>query len=238
MDGGLYLIDILIFAMIAAFLVFRLRSVLGRRTGNERQRPNPFAGAQQQGGANSGDARPADNVVSLPERGERDRSREAAEPASGAGQPGSLAAGITQIKIADPSFEESAFVQGAQIAFGMIVEAFARGDTATLRPLLSDELYDEFSSAIRSRLAAGHTLETKIERIASLNLLEARMDGRTALVTAKIVSRQINATRDEQGHVIEGDAETPAEVTDIWTFARNTRSKDPNWVLVETRTPN
>lgn len=230
MDGSLYLIDILIFAMIAAFLVFRLRSVLGRRTGNERQRPNPFAGGAGTGEPRSAD-RSTDNIVTLPER-----NREAVEPLPA--QPGSLAAGITQIKIADPSFNESTFLQGAQVAFGMIVEAFAQADTPTLRPLLSDELYDGFSSAIRSRQAAGHILETRVDRIVSMNLLEARMDGRTALVTVKIVSRQIHATRDKQGEVIEGDPETAAEVVDIWTFARNTRSKDPNWVLVETRTPN
>ena len=117
----------------------------------------------------------------------------------------------------------------------MIVEAFARGDTATLRPLLSDELYDEFSGAIRDRLAAGHTLEETVESVDRAEIIDARMDGRTAYVTVRLASRQKSALRDAEGKVIEGSPDQTVEVTDIWTFARNTRATDPNWALVETR---
>ena len=226
-------IDILFFAMIAAFLVYRLRSVLGRRHGQERQRPNPFS-ANGQGRGESGTRgreAAADNVVSLPERS---RQIDVAPPTD---EPTSLAAGITQIKMADPSFDEKSFAEGAGAAFRMIVGAFAEGETTTLRPLLSDEVYDNFAEAIRERQARGETLETRIEELRDVDVIEARMQGRTAFVTVKFVSDQINATRDADGSVIEGDAEDPAEVVDIWTFARNTRSRDPNWMLVETRTP-
>lgn len=230
------MIDILIFALIAAFLVFRLRSVLGRRTGHERPRRPPFSPPGQrgehQGAEHPGpEARPTDNVVQLPER-----SRD--EPAAPGDAASSVKAGLTQIQIADPDFNPRNFLQGARMAFGMIVEAFAKGDTATLRPLLSDDLYDAFSTAIRGRLAEGEKHETSVKSIKSAEILEARMDGRTAFVTVKFVSEQVIAVRDEQGDVIEGDAEAPIEVTDIWTFARNTRASDPNWILVETRTPN
>jgi predicted lipid-binding transport protein (Tim44 family) len=120
----------------------------------------------------------------------------------------------------------------------MIVEAFANGDTATLRPLLSDDLFDEFGTEIRRRAAEGETHESRIVALREAELLEARMEGRTAYITVKFVSDQINAVRDDNGEVIEGDPETPIEVVDIWTFARNTRASDPNWTLVETRTPN
>ncbi|MCB9948587.1 MAG: Tim44 domain-containing protein [Rhodospirillaceae bacterium] len=224
MGDGLAFIDILIFALIAAFLIFRLRSVLGRRTGQEQQRPSPYTRREQQ----RPEVRSPDNVVALP-----DRARPMDE-----GSGGGLAGGLTQIRIADPTFDERTFVQGAQMAFGMIVEAFAAGDTASLRPLLSDDLYDSFSEAIRNRVNEGETLETRIERIVSADILEAEMEGRTAQVTVKFVSRQIIATRDEDGTVIDGDPETAQEITDIWKFARNTRSTDPNWVLVETRPSN
>ncbi len=225
MGVGLNFIDILIFAMIAAFLVFRLRSVLGRRTGHEKQRPSPYSSRPPVG------QRGGDNVVSLPER-------ERADDEVTTGEGNATGHGLTQVKIADPSFQEQDFLKGATAAFQMIVDAFAKADTASLRPLLSDELYDEFSTAVRERLQAGEVLENKIEEIEAADLLEGRVEGRTAFVTVKFVSRQINVTRDRDGEVVDGDPDTTTEVTDIWTFARNTRSSDPNWTLVETRTPN
>jgi predicted lipid-binding transport protein (Tim44 family) len=226
------LLRILLFAAVAGFLIYRLRSVLGRRTGHERERRHPFGQRGERSGRH-GEAPQAesgqDNVIQLPERGQEGAEREGAP---------SLSAGLTQVRIADPSFDANQFVQGAGRAFQMIVEAFANGDTATLRPLLSDDLFDEFGSEIRRRAAEGETHESRIVKLREADLLEARMEGRTALVTIKFVSDQINAVRDESGEVIEGDPETPIEVVDIWTFARNTRSSDPNWTLVETRTPN
>lgn len=222
MGEGLYYIDILIFAMIAAFLVFRLRNVLGRRTGNEQQRPNPYAGARS-----AGEPVKDGNVVTLPSRDGSD-----VEASRDGGR-----YGLTQVRIADPSFNPRSFLEGARLAFGMIVEAFAKGDTATLRPLLSDDLYDEFSEAIRNRAARRETLETRVEEMRDAEIVEGRVEGRTAMVTVKFVTRQINVTRDEDGAVIEGDADRPVEVTDLWTFARNVRSTDPNWTLVETAAP-
>lgn len=223
MGDGFVFVEILIFAMIAAFLVYRLRSVLGRRTGEERQRPNPFT------------ARPnnqPDNVVAMP-----NRERPVPNAAPSPDEPVSLATALEQIKAADPSFDEKYFLQGARGAFQMIVEAFAKGDTATLRPLLSDEVYDNFARAVRERQAAGETLETRIETITDADVVEARMDGRTALVTVKFVSEQMNVVRNSAGAVVDGDPNSVIEAVDVWTFARNTRAGDPNWALVETRTP-
>ncbi|WP_448205216.1 Tim44/TimA family putative adaptor protein [Azospirillum sp. sgz302134] len=221
MGDGFVFVEIVIFAMIAAFLVYRLRSVLGRRTGEERQRPNPFSPRTGL----------PDNVVPMPGR---DRPAPAAAPSPD--EPVSLHAALVQIAAADPSFEEKHFLQGARGAFQMIVEAFAKGDTATLRPLLADDVYDNFARAIRERQAAGETLETRIERIADADVVEARMDGRTALVTVKFVSEQMNVVRNRDGAVVDGDPKAVVEAVDVWTFARNTRASNPNWSLVETRT--
>lgn len=227
MDGGGYVfIEIVIFAVIAAFLVYRLRSVLGQRHGEERQRPNPFTPPPARAERNG-----AENVVRMP-----DRARPA-EAAAGAEEPVSLAAALAQIRAADGSFDEKIFLQGAQAAFTMIVGAFAQGETATLRPLLSDDVYDNFAAAIRERQKAGETLETRIDRIADADVVEARMDGRTAFVTVRFVSHQMNVTRSGDGSVVDGDPSKALEVVDLWTFARNTRARDPNWLLVETRTP-
>ena len=229
--GGFYFIDILILGMVAAFLVYRLRSVLGRRPTNEDQHGNTY-GAQgtHPGAADQG--RPAEKVVRLPDRGP---VGEAGQPSPDEADP--LTAGLTEVQIADPSFNPRGFVLGARAAFGMIVEAYAKGDTATLRPLLSDDLYDAFGNAIRARIAEGEMHETRIEHMKVSDIVDAKMDGRTALVTIKFVTDQINTVRDEQGELIDGDPDQTTEVVDVWTFARNTRVADPNWTLVETGTP-
>lgn len=228
MGEGYYFVDILIFAMVAAFLVYRLRSVLGKRHGEERERPNPFAQRPPQAPGAPDD----DNVVQLPERG---RAPAADVPPS-FGAPASLEEGVRQIRTADPSFNERYFLQGARAAFEMIVAAFASGDTATLRPLLADDVYDNFAEAIRKRQTAGETLTTEVRGFDAVDLLEAHMDGRHAVCRVKFTSHQVNVTRDADGAVVDGDPEQALEVVDIWTFSRNVRSKDPNWQLVETQT--
>lgn len=227
MDGGFAFFDIIFFAMVAAFLILRLRSVLGRRTGNE----NPDRWTSR---TPKQTERPdgADNVTRLPDRTRPADGDAAVDAASGS----PFDAGLTQIRVADPSFDPSSFLDGARGAFEMIVSAYAQGDTATLRPLLSDEVYDNFTQAIRARAQAKHTHETTLVGIKSAEIVEARMDGRTAVVVVRFVSEQINVTRDAGGSVVDGDPQAIATVTDVWTFSRNTRARDPNWLLVATST--
>ena len=227
MSDGFQYFDIILFAMVAAFLVLRLRSVLGRRTGTERPR-DPLAGRL---GAKREPTAP-DNVVSLPERG---RPLDDAVPPTDAPRPTSVAAGIAQIRAVDPSFDMNGFAAGARSAFEMIVHAFAAGDTTTLRPLLSDEVYERFAEAIRHRVDAKETHETNLVAIKSADIEEAELNGRTAFVTMKFASDQTNVTRAADGQIVDGDADHVVEKTDFWTFARNTRSQDPNWLLVATR---
>ncbi len=212
--------DIILFAMVAGFLVLRLRSVLGRRTGNERRR-ELFVRR----------TRPA------PEKGPAliEPSPSAAVAAATAASPAdAVAEGLNQIHRADPSFDPSQFLEGARAAFEMIVTAFANADKAGLRPLLSDEVFQQFVSAIDERAAAKETLETRIQRLGGADIVEAELLGRNAQVTVKLISQQINVTRAMDGSIVDGDPEHPAEKTDYWTFARDTRSADPNWVLVAT----
>jgi len=211
--------DIVLFAMVALFLILRLRSVLGRRTGNE-QRRDPFA--QRASTA-------ADKVVALPQR----------PPASPSSPPqpaaaDSVASGLARIRAADPGFDPEQFLQGARAAFEMIVAAFAAGDKGQLRPLLSDEVFGRFATAIDERDAAKETLETRILRLKTAEIVGAALAGRTAQVTLELASDQVNVLRAHDGSIVDGNPDNAVEKTDFWTFARDTRSADPNWVLVAT----
>ena len=226
MSDGFQYFDIIILAMIAAFLVLRLRGVLGRRTGTEKPRDSFFP--------RSGAPRDADgnNVVSLPDAV---RGRDDLAPVPGGPRAATPDSGLAQIRGADPAFDAESFVRGARGAFEIIVNAFAGGDIATLRPLLSDEVYERFADAIRHRVAAKETLETHLVSVKLAEIDEAQLNGRTAFVTVKFVSDQVNVTRAADGKIVDGEPDRVVEKTDFWTFARNTRSQDPNWLLVATR---
>lgn len=235
MNEGIQFTDILFFAAVAAFLIWRLRGALGRRTGHERHRPDSVARRVTERVAESEEVG-SDEVIPPPDRGDSEAA-EALEPAEeDSGTP--LDAGLAQIQLADPDFNPKDFVKGAGEAFGTVVEAFSAGDEGVLRPLLSDDVYDNFTTAMKTRQSAERTLETTLVGLNSADLIEAHMRNHTAFVTIKFVSEQINVTRDAEGAVVEGDPSHIATVTDIWTFARNTRSRDPNWTLVETRSSN
>jgi len=211
--------DIILFAMIAVFLALRLRSVLGRRTGNERRRQSMIRQAEPTG----------DKVITLPTRGNPPAPPPATAPPADA-----VAAGLERIRDADPAFDPEQFLQGARGAFEMIVAAFAAGDKAKLRPLLSDEVYAPFCAAIDERNAARETLETRILALKRHDISEADLVGVMARITIKLVSDQINVVRAHDGSIVDGDPDKPIEKTDFWTFTRDTRSSDPNWLLVAT----
>jgi predicted lipid-binding transport protein (Tim44 family) len=228
---GFAFFDIIFFALVAGFLILRLRSVLGRRTGNESQerwtpRLPPRSGPTVPSPSDRppSDRPPADKVTVLPTR-----------PAPAAGMSATpLDATLAQIRQVDSNFEPGRFLDGAKSAFDMIVSAYAQGDTATLRPLLANDVFDNFAAAIKGRHDAKQTLETTLIGIKSADILEARMDGRSAFVTVKFVSEQVNVTRNAGGEIVDGEPNHVATITDVWTFARNTRSSDPNWALVQT----
>ena len=234
--------EIVLIALVAIFLVLRLRSVLGRRTGNERPptrdpfAPPPASDAGKPGWQQGN--RPADapvtgsgNVIELP------RPERGAPPPQGSGPLAiaeSAAAGIERVRRVDPSFDPREFLSGAREAFEMIVGAYARGDTAALRPLLNDELYRSFEGAIRARQTARETQQTTIIGFEACELVEVDMREQLAVCTVRFVTEQVNVTRNAEGAVIEGSPNEVTKVTDTWTFERNTASADPNWQLVAT----
>ena len=224
MSEGFQFLDIIFFAMVAAFIVLRLRSVLGRRTGHERPPPEALPPR--------GETPAEDNVVSLPERaGAPD-----GPPEGGLDIEDDVRAGLTQIRLADRGFDLQAFLSGARVAYETVVGAFAAGDLAALRPLLGDEDYARFASAIKAREEAERAEDVTLVSIKESEVVEARLKGRIAEITVRFVSELIRVIRDASGTVVEGDPKEVQEVVDIWTFSRNTRSPDPNWTLVATRT--
>ncbi|MGH7045741.1 MAG: Tim44/TimA family putative adaptor protein [Stellaceae bacterium] len=219
--GNFQYVDIILFAMIAAFLVLRLRSVLGRRTGNERRRELFTRRA-----APAAD-KPGPPKVAIP--------ADKAPALIGSATPaGSLADGLSRVRRADPGFAPGAFLDGVRAAFELIVAAFARGDKDALRPLLSNEVFRSFAQTIDERIAAKETLETRELKLDDAEIVEADVAGRTARVTVKLVSHQISLTRAMDGAIVDGDPDHSVERTDYWSFARDTRSADPNWLLVAT----
>ncbi|MDN2568607.1 Tim44/TimA family putative adaptor protein [Aquibium sp. A9E412] len=225
-----------IFFLVAALVIFfQLRNVLGRRTGNERPPFDPYtAGRTRREGRENEEAQVPENVVSLPRRkGQGEEDRYAAIDAM-AEPGGELNRGLRAIRDADPSFEPKTFVDGAKLAYEMIVMAYADGDRRTLKNLLSRDVYEGFVAAIAEREKRSEKIESSFVGIDKADIVSAEMKGSEAHVTLRIVSELISATRDGGGAVIDGDPETVAEVKDVWTFARDTRSRDPNWKLVAT----
>jgi predicted lipid-binding transport protein (Tim44 family) len=226
MGGDFHVGSIVFFAIVVLFLLFRLRSVLGRRTGQERYR-DPFA----QRSAPPPTSAP---IPEAPPEGRGPIIEGTATPVSGPAR-APLAAGLARLKAADRNFDERGFLKGARGAFEIIVNAFAHGDTAALKPLLSSDVYRSFAEALQQRQAAREAHETNLVTVKDCDLIEAGIEGNTAFVTVKFVSDQVNVTRAADGAVIDGDPDRVVEKTDFWTFSRDTRSRDPNWQLVATR---
>lgn len=221
-----------IFFLVAAVLIFfQLRSVLGRRTGNEKPPRDLYGSADQANGPTPPDA---GKVVTLPRRDaaeEEDRFA-AIDAFAPAGTP--LNDSLRELSKADPAFTPKEFVNGARMAYEMIVMAFADGDRKALKGLLSREVYEGFDAAISDREAKGEKIKSTFVGIDKADIVVAEMKGTEAFVTMRIVSQMISATYDKAGTLIDGDAESVAEISDLWTFARDTRSRDPNWKLVAT----
>jgi predicted lipid-binding transport protein (Tim44 family) len=231
-----YDVDIytIIFLALAVFIFLRLRSVLGQRTGSERPPydraaptvvqlpqyknvcPIPGAVIDQAPLAPSADVAPADRWKGI------------AEP----GTP--LAGGLDAIAAQDSSFDPRHFVSGARSAYEMIVLAFANGDRRALKDLLSSEVYDSFETVIKDREKHEQKTETRFVSIDKAELVGAEARDRAAQLTVRFVSQMISVTRDKTGAIVDGNPDKVADITDVWTFARDTSSRDPNWKLVGT----
>ena len=224
----------IIFLALAVFIFLRLRSVLGQRTGRERPPYDPYSPRDAVRGATN------DNVVTLAGPRRRSRAKAGRKRRAGGALEGhcrggsAVAAGLDAIARDDKTFDAKHFVTGARAAYEMIVLAYAEGDRRTLKNLLSREVYEGFEAAIRERETKGETVETRFVSIDKSDITGAELRGRTAQITVRFVSQLISVTRDKAGNVIEGNPEKVTDVTDVWTFARDLSSRDPNWKLVAT----
>jgi len=217
--------DVILLALLAGFIAFRLYTVLGRRTGHER--PHEDQLRLPDGASPNPKAPPVkDNVVTLPER--------AAQAGAGAATASPMARALLDIKLRDRNFDADRFVVGARSAYEMIVTAFARGERDTLRPLLSEDVFDIFDREIKTREAKKERVDFTFLSLKSARITGAEMKGQTAEITVTFESEIMLAGYDPSGALIEGDAKTPHNVAEVWTFARDTRSSDPNWTLVAT----
>jgi predicted lipid-binding transport protein (Tim44 family) len=220
--AGSEILDVVLI-VAAGIVLFRLYTVLGRRTGHERQpdenyrfQPNPDAPAP------AADDRAG--ILPQPGRAETIEGRPA-DP---------VARGVMDIKLADRSFETEKFLSGARGAYEVIVTAFAKGDRAALKPLLSDEVYHAFDGAITAREQARETVAFTFVGFKDTKLVDASLKSRVAEVTVTFGTQFISATSNEAGAIVEGDAKSVREVTDVWSFSRDTRARDPNWTLIAT----
>jgi predicted lipid-binding transport protein (Tim44 family) len=233
-------LNILLLA-VALVVFWRLRSVLGTRTGTEKPPLDPFETKRRE--AHKGPAA-SDTVVRFPQNGQPaspvDSEREPPVPVwTDYAEPGSdLAVALEQIAEADPSFAPRSFVDGAKMAYEMIVDGFAKGDKASLKNLLSKEVFEGFARAIDDRQTQGHRVESRFVGIDKASIQSASLvGGKKATITMAFVSELITATYDKAGAVIEGDPKEIREVTDVWTFERDVNSRNPNWRLVATEAP-
>jgi predicted lipid-binding transport protein (Tim44 family) len=224
----------IIFLALAVFIFLRLRSVLGQRTGRERPPYDPYSAPDPVRNAAN------DKVIPLPPRTSEppkaaEVSKETGDRYAGIAPPGSaVARGLDAIAAADKGFDAKHFVTGARAAYEMIVTAYAEGDRRALRDLLGREVYDGFDQVIRERESRGETAETRFVSIDVSQITGAELRGKTAQITLRFVSQLVSATRDRNGEVIDGSADRVTSVTDVWTFARDVTSRDPNWKLVAT----
>ncbi len=204
-------IDILIFAVIAVLLVLRLRSVLGQKTGYE----------DQSRGKETAERFEQKPIPIRPD----------VQAAANDGH------GMDALRRAEPSFSEAQFLDGAKAAFGIILSAYAEGDMAQLKRLLSYDLLQSFTQSIQQRASDGEALSITIEDISHVSILNAQVFDNIASVTVDFHSTQTRMITDEGGNVIDDEGTGKLELVDIWTFERDLTLSDPNWKLAETESP-
>lgn len=223
----------IIFVALGLLIFWKLWSVLGQRTGRERPPFDQFSRDTVRSSTN-------DNVVTLPGRSAEPQPKPAETPVaadrwSGIAEAGSaVAAGLDAMAREDKTFDVKHFIAGARAAYEMIVTAYAAGDRRALKSLLSRDVYDGFEAAIREREGKGQTAESRFVSIDKSDITGAELRGHVAQITIRFVSQLVSVTRDRNGGVVEGNPDRVTDVTDVWTFARDLSSRDPNWKLVAT----
>lgn len=205
---------LLILIGVTAFILFRLFSVLGTRTGHEQRH----------------------DLETLRRKSSSADRRAGADPAGSAAEPAPtpVSTNARRLREADPHFDEAAFLSGARAAYEMIVEAFASGDLRSIRAYLSESVYDAFKRAVIAREEAERATELKFVGVDHAAIVDSDYDDQWMTATTEFASNQVRVTRDKDGNVVEGDANRIDLVKDRWTFSRKRASSDPNWILVAT----
>ncbi|MBO0332739.1 Tim44 domain-containing protein [Sneathiella sp. CAU 1612] len=226
MDNGFQFLDIILLAAVAGFIFLRLRSVLGRRMGHEQSPPEEKARRPVEGHKGDFEDKPVeDNVVLLGDKTGADASPFHDTP---------LMRTLGDIRRIDKTFDQRTFVEGAQAAYEAIVVAFARGDRETLKVLLSETVYENFENSIQDREDRNEIMSTDIVAVHSAEITDAILEGKDAEITIRFEAEMISMTKNEEGIVVAGDPQ-PHTVQELWTFARNLKSRNPNWLLITTR---
>ncbi|WP_320201039.1 Tim44/TimA family putative adaptor protein [Agrobacterium sp. rho-13.3] len=222
---------ITLFFLVAAVLIFlQLRSVLGRRTGNEKPPVDPYSPRDAVKSPSSDD----NKVVTLPRRGDGEEENQFAEIDAVAPAGTALNDSLRELVKTDPTFRPKEFLNGARMAYEMIVTAFADGDRNSLKNLLSKDVYEGFDAAITDRESRGEVVKSTFVGTEKIDITHASIRDSEEQITLRILSQLISATYDKDGKLIDGDAENVSDVDDIWTFSRDIRSRDPNWKLIAT----
>ena len=230
MDSGSDNIELIILAVIAAFIIFQLRKVLGSRSGydgSDEEDRGTFERRQDK----------EDNVVPIRRdqpRGEDTETQEA-PPSIGVKKDSPFYDVLCQIRDIDRSFTVDIFLDGAEYAYGMILEAFWTGNKSDLRNMLNKDVFSQFDKVVDDMKASNHHFENKLMDVERIDLEDVSLTGSMAEITVKYTSHMILCTKDEENRIISGDVTEPVRVTDIWTFCRDVKSSDPNWTLVATR---
>ena len=236
MSDGFQFIDIIFFAMIAAFLVLRLRGALGRRDGHEGQGHNPFkdhTNDENKKGVVDDNVIPLNDSRDQPELVADEAALTQADEVSFEDND-LLAKGISEVRAIDPNFDKDEFLAGSRAAFELVLSAYSSGNTPSLKPLLSAEVFANFAQVIWDREQAKQTMEDTLVGITSAEIVEAFAESSVENITVKFVSEQINVIREENGKIVDGNPNAVVETIDFWTFSRNSKSSDPNWTLVAT----
>ena len=229
----------IVFLVIAVVLFMRLRDVLGTRTGNEQDPYDPYADNDDTApkGQAPGADDAGDNVISLPGRAETEQMEaegKARKLEKIAPEGSSINAVLSQLMAVDKGFDPDGFVSGARAAYEMIVTAYAQGDRKTLKKLLAADVFAGFTAALNEREAQKLRVDFTFIGINKSSIVEAEVAGGDAQITVRFISSITSCTKDEIGHVIEGDPNAVEEVNDIWTFSRDINSRNPNWKLIGT----
>lgn len=229
--------DIIIYALVAAGLVFWLKNVLGTKHGDERERPNPFTSAPEDSkpSETSGQFFSPETELGIMDDDKAVSSNADVLPYNVKIDNKTAENGLDDIGKMDSDFNLSHFVNGAQSAFVMIVEAFAKGDLETLENLLGQSVYRSFENAIHERQKNKETVITEIHAVHKMNILEAFLKNDMAYITVEFTAEETCIIKDDDGNIKAGDPDKTTEMVDIWMFGRNINSKDPKWMLYETR---